>query len=294
MKLAHWLVAVSFFTASFDVLLNINIGGSLRFCQVLMIGVCIAAFARMIQDGRVLWPRGSSALALWLVVQAMFIPLSGVMTIGIEFFVLLLFTVVCVLAVVQLYGQSEHIEALMRVYLLSYVFVAVFGLVQFALPLLGLPSLFVRQWIAHGRVARISGFSYEPSFFATYLIMGWIMLVELRSSNARITQGRYWKWATIVVTAALFLSTSKTAWVFMLLEAAVRFAPPLGRTLWRMAGEARRGKVSFRAPTRKFATRALILGVVVLICAGIVSRLVKDPYVFLSGSGLAHTPVPFP
>lgn len=290
MKLVHWFVVISLFTASFDVLLNFNLGGSLRLCQLLMMFVCIAALARMIQTGSVLWPRGSTALALWIFIQALFIPLSGVMSIGFIFFAMLLFTVACLFAVVQLYGQSNRIESLMRLYLLSYVFVACVGLVQFALPVLGLPSFLVGQWIVHGRLARINAFSYEPSFFATYLVIGWIMLVELRLSNARITQGRGWKWATILVTAALFLSTSKTAWIFMIVELLARVAPPLWRATRNLVRQIRQGHILIRIPGRKLVLGALALGCVLLVGAIGLSRLIKDPAIFLSGTGLARQP----
>ena len=290
MKLIYWLVVVAFFTASFDLVFNFRLGGSMRLSQLVMILVCMAACARVIQTGVVLWPRGSNSLAMWMVIQAAFIPLSGVMSIGLTFFALLLFTVVSVLALVQLYGLSEHIESLMRMYLLSFVFIAVLGLVQFALPLIGLPSFMVQQWIVHGRIARISAFSYEPSFFITYLTMGWIMLVELRFANARLTQGKHWKWATILVTAALFLSTSKTAWVFMLLEAALRVAPPFWRATRRFFTDLRHGRILVRIPGRILLRNGIILLVIALVGASFLSRFISSPTIFLSGSGVAGQP----
>jgi hypothetical protein len=290
MRFIHSLVAISLFTASFDVILNLNLGGSLRLCQLLMMVVCAAALARMIQTGTVLWPRGSTALALWVFVQALFIPLSGVMSIGLMFFAMLVFTVACLFAVVQLYGQSNRIESLMRIYLVSYVFVACFGLFQFVLTLLGLPAPLVTQWIVHGRLARINGFSYEPSFYATYLVIGWIMLVELQLSKARITHGRKWKWATILVTAALFLSTSKTAWVFMAVELVARILPPVLRSLRKLVREVRQGHILIRIPSRKFVFRSVLLSCVLLVGAVGLSRIIKDPTVFLSGTGIGKQP----
>jgi len=290
MRLVHWLVLVSFFTASCDEILNFNLGGSLRLCQMLMMVVCLAAVARMIQTGSVLWPRGSTSLALWVFIQALFIPLSGVMSIGFIFFAMLLFTVASLFAVVQLYGQSNRIESLFRIYLLSYVFVAGAGLVQFILPVLGLPSFLVTQWIVHGRLPRINAFSYEPSYFATYLIIGWIMLVELRFSNARITQGRGWKWATILVTAALFLSTSKTAWIFMLLEFAVRLAPPALRAVRNFSRQLRQGRILIHIPGRKLVLRAVVLFFVLLSGGLVLSKIIKDPRIFLAGTGLGRQP----
>jgi hypothetical protein len=290
LRLVHWLVVLSLFTASFDVILNVNIGGSLRFSQVLMIAVCVAALARMIQTGTVLWPRGSTALVLWVFIQALFIPLSGVMTIGLEFFAVLLFTVAGLFAIVQLYGQSNRTESLMRMYLLSFVFVAAFGLIQFILPLLHLPTFLVIQWIVHDRLARINGFSYEPSYFATYLVIGWIMLVELRFSRARITRGRGWMAATILVTAALFLSTSKTAWVFMIVEFFARILPRLWRASRALVRQLRQGHILIRIPSRKLVSGAIVLCCVLLGGAAALSKVVKDPAIFLSGTGLARQP----
>jgi O-antigen ligase len=283
-------MVLSFFTASFDIILNVNLGGSVRFSQVVMIAVCFAALARMIQTGAVLWPRGSTALVLWVFIQALFTPLSGVITIGFEFFAMLVFTVAGLFAIVQLYGRSDRIESLMRMYLLSYVFVACVGLIQFILPLFGLPSPGTIQWIVHGRLARINGFSYEPSYFATYLIIGWIMLVELRFSNARITQGRGWKWAVILVTAALFLSTSKTAWVFMMVEFLARILPWLWNAARVLARQLRQGHILVRIPSRKLVYGALVLCCVMLGGALVLSRFIKDPAIFLSGTGLARQP----
>jgi hypothetical protein len=290
MKLVYWLVVVAFFTASCDKILNFNLGGSLRLCQIIMIAICIAASARAIQTGTILWPRGSNSLAMWMIIQAAFIPLSGVMFIGLTFYAMLLFTVISVLALVQLYGRSEHIESLMRMYLLSYIFIAIVGLLQFALPLMGLPSFLVQQWIVYGRLARINGFSYEPSFYVTYLTMGWIMLVELRHANARITQGRRWKWATILVTASLFLSTSKTAWVFMLLEAALRFTPPLWRSLRSLVSGIRHGRIVVRMPGRVLLRNAVILFCLAIAGTLVLSKFISTPAIFLSGTGLAKQP----
>jgi hypothetical protein len=290
LKLVHWLVVLSLFTASFDVILNVDLGGSVRFSQILMIAVCFAALARMIQTGTVLWPRGSTALVLWVFIQALFVPLSGVVTIGFEFFAMLLFTVAGLFAIVQLYGQSAHTEALLRMYLLSFVFVACAGLLQFTLVLLHLHSFLVTQWIVHDRLARINAFSYEPSYFATYLIIGWIMLIELRFSNARITQGRGWQWATVLVTAALFLSTSKTAWVFMILELVARVSPPLWRATRAFVRRLRQGHIRIHIPGRKLVFGGTVLACLLLGVVVGISRLVRDPAIFLSGTGLARQP----
>jgi hypothetical protein len=293
MKAVHWIVAVCLFTASCDTVLNFDLGGSLRLCQILMILVCFAGLASAIQNGSILWPRGSTSLMVWMLIQALLIPLSGVVSISLEFYALLFFMVCGIFAFVQLYGDSDRVESLLRVYMLSYVVIAVYGLVQFIVPLLGLTAvenLIERQWIVHGKIARINGFSFEPSYFATYLVMGWIMLVELRVSRAKIASGRRWMYATLIVSAALFLSTSKTAWIIMAVELVARLFPFLKRSVAGFFREWNNGRLMVRIPRRRSIKYVLLGCVVMLMIAAVLSQYIVDPAIFLSGTGLGRQP----
>ncbi len=284
MKLVHWVFGVCLFTSSCDVILNFNLGGSFRLAQVLMFFICLAAVARIVQDGRILWPRGASALALWVVVQLIFLPLAGVWSIGLMFFSLLVFTVVGVLAVVQLYGQSDMIEPLVKMYLLSFVAVAAYGLIQFITPLFGVVAPFTAQFYVNGKLARINAFSFEPSYFVTYMILGWIMVIDLRISKARIVEGRFWKWAAIALTAAMFFSTSKGAWGVMLVEVAFRFGGPVLRYLKRIAYS---GKVLIWIPSSRGVAAGVVLIAFAFAGSLYLHKLSFDPASFLSGTGLA-------
>jgi hypothetical protein len=293
MKIVHWLVVASLFSASFDTILNFDVGGSLRLCQILMLFVFIAALAHAIQNGRLLWPRGSASLSVWMLIQLFLIPLGGVLFISVEFYMQLTFMVFCIFAMVQLYGQGQLLESLMRMYLISYIFAALFGLFEFVIPFLGLTTLenmFIKQWIVHGKIARINGFNFEPSYFATYLLMGWIMLIELRVSKARITEGRLWLWATIAVSAALVLSTSKTAWIFMILELLFRLLPFITKTVRKIMREWVRGRVLIPRVNRNTVRLTFIGSIVLLGAVAFFSHYIKDPGVFLSGTGIGKQP----
>ncbi len=288
MRLMHWTFAVCLFTASCDVILNFNLGGSVRLAQLLMILICMGAVAHVMQHGRILWPRGATALLLWLIVQMLFVPQALNFAIAMQFFLLLAFSVIGVFAVVQLYGESERVEDLMRLYMLSFVAIGAFGLLQLAMPLAGLPGPFVRQWILHGKFARISGFSYEPSYYVTYLFIGWIMLLDLRISRARIAEGRFWKWATFMVGASLFLSTSKTAWIFMMVELAARLAPRILRGLRAAFHQYHFGRIPVYLPGLRLVL-AFIGAVIGAVVAWGYIRAHVNPLIFLSGTGLAGT-----
>jgi len=286
MKLMHWIFAVCLFTASCDLILNFDVGGSIRLCQILMVLICLGAAARIVQDGRILWPRGATALSLWILSQFIFLPLCGNWTIGLMFFGLLLFTSIGVLAVVQLYGQSDMVGRLMKVYLGSYVFIGTYGMLQFLLPLAGLRLPLTMQWYIRGHLARVNGFSQEPSYFATYMVMGWITLLDLRLSKADIVQGRFWKGATVILTMVMLCSTSKLAWGIMIVELVARGVPPVWHALKSLFS---RGKLVVYLPS------ARVLGVLALglIFAFSAIRFLNqhnfNPVNLLGGSGLGGT-----
>jgi hypothetical protein len=289
MKLVHWLFCAALLTASWDTVFVLHLAGTLRLSQLLVLPICLAAAARVLQDGRILWPRGATVLAIWIVSQFLLIPLSGNRLIASEFFVLLVYTVAIVFAVIQLYGQIAWLDVLMRVYLLSYVVTAVIGIVQFILPAIGIHVFPVSQWIIHGRIARINAFSYEPSYFSTYMILGWITLLDLRKSKARLTQSNFWKWATILTGVSLVLCTSKTGWLVMCLELLVRATPHLIRAFRSFARQLVQGRMLLPLPSLRGALTATLVSVGLIAGAyALFSRV--SPLAFLSGSGIAGTP----
>jgi hypothetical protein len=284
----HWIFAVCLFTASCDIALVFNIGGTLRLAQVLMVVVVVGGLGKIAQSGAILWPKGGMALVIWCAVQLIFFPLSLAPGIGASYNLLLFFTVFGVFAVLQLYGLSDYIESLMRVYLFSYVLMAFFGLFQLVTPSLHLGTYFVTEWILHGKIPRINGFCYEPSYYATYMVIGWIMVLDLRISKARITAAPRWKWLTITLAAAMFLSTSRTAWIIMAVEGIARGVPTAYWKLKREFAKLGAGDLRIQRPR----VGLLVVGVV-LVGVGIAGALklasIIDPNIFLSGTGLNHT-----
>ncbi len=288
MKLIHWLFALCLFTASFDIFLVFQLGGTVRFAQLVMILVCVGALAKAAQGGRINWPAGSRWLGLWCLVQVVFLPMSVDLDFSLRYLLFLFYTVGCFLAVVHLYGDSVYIERLMKAYLWSFVFVASFGIFQMATPLLHLGRYLVTQWILQDRLARINGFCYEPSYYATYMMPGWIMMVDLRHSGAKLTAAPKWRWLTIFVGTALFLSTSKTAWGFMILEGAARGLPRLLRWAGGMQRRLAAGRLIVRIPRAGYVL--LIVAGIALAATGLIAlNRVINLNTFLAGSGLNNT-----
>jgi hypothetical protein len=289
MRFAHTLTALALFTSSWDVFMVFKLGGSIRFAQFMLLGVVVCASARVVTHGTILWPRGASALTLWTVCQGLLLTQSPEIHFSSEMYILLLFTVITMFAIVQVYGRSTMVEPLMRTYLLSFVFIASFGLFQLVAPILHLGSPFIVQWFVPGVLPRINGFNFEPSFYATYLILGWIMLLELRHLKARIVQGRIWIWLTIIVSLSLFLSTSKTAWVLILAEAALRFGAWLIPIMLRHLRWVQSGRLLLLLPRFRVLVVASALLAVVGALAFTYSRVI-DLSILLAGSGIAGAP----
>ncbi|MEO6816837.1 MAG: hypothetical protein ABI177_09045 [Edaphobacter sp.] len=288
MKFIHRLFVICLFTASFDIFLAFKLGGTVRIAQLIMVLVCFGALAKAAQEGRVWWPRGGWWLALWCVVQVLFLPLSIDFVFSLGYIFFLLFTVAGFYAVAHLYARSCYIEPLMKAYLCSYVFVAAFGLYQLVSPVLHLGNFLIAQWIIQKRWPRINGFSYEPSYFATYLIMGWIALVDLRSSKAHLTASRKWLLLTILVGAALFLSTSKTGWIFMAVEGIARGLPYVTRWGRSVGTRLKSGSLILKLPRWKLVVLS-VTGSVLLI-AGVASLgMAINLNIFLSGTGVNNT-----
>jgi hypothetical protein len=288
MRLIHWLFAICLFTASCDLVLVFDVGGVLRLAQILMIIVVIGGLAKSAQSGTFLWPQGGMALVIWCATQVLFLPASIMPSIGVAYYLLLFFTIFGVFAVLQLYGRSDYVESLMKIYLASYVFVGFFGLFQQISPALHLGTFFAQQWILPGKFPRINGFSYEPSYFATYMVMGWIMLLDLRASKAQITRSKKWKWFAFMLGAVMFLSTSRTAWLIMVVEGIARGGPIALRASRREIAKLRLGYL--RLPIPHFGILVLI-GLVLGAgtAAAVAVSSVVDPTIFLNGTGLGNT-----
>ena len=288
MKLAHWMTSLALLTASFDLILSINVGGSVRFCQVMMLGVIVCALAQMMQVRTILWPRGGYAIALWCIAQGVLITQSPSLGVSVALFASLMIYIAGIAAVLQLYGRSDMLRHLMRMYLLSFVFIAGAGAVQFVCPALHLGEPLIAQWIVHGLIPRINGFSYEPSYFATYLVMGWIMLIDLRASGAEITRGRRWFWYLLLVSVILTFSTSKTAWLLMCLEGLARLWPATWRIIYRQIRRLRAGSLLIPLPRPAILIwTSIAVGSIFLFLTGL-SQIVPLN-TFLSGSGLNGT-----
>lgn len=213
----HWIVYFSIFTISFDIFLVINLGFNFRISQLLLIPVIIYVLATRLNARNSIVPLGYGLLLAWTLFIILFVQNSLFPTRSIGYVFWLVFNVLTIFCVVQLFQSEQRLLQLLKCYIYSFVFVSFFGLIQFIFPLLRLSAPLVQQWWIPGVLARINGFSYEPSFFATYLLIGWVFVACLCKDNAYIINKKVLYFFYFLLTLVMFLSSSRMGWLIMLI-----------------------------------------------------------------------------
>lgn len=161
--------------------------------------------------------------------------------------------ILIVFTIVQYYRTEADLLVLIRWHTIAFIALSWFGLLQFALGLRGIDVL-VTQWWLPGRLARVNGLSYEPSYYATYLIAGWILASYLLERKATVPSRRLQLTCLVSTTLAILLSSSRMGWLLMALWVCFRVSVGVMRSLLR-------GFLARSAPRR-------IMGLIVVAILG--------------------------
>ncbi|MDD3818293.1 MAG: O-antigen ligase family protein [Actinomycetota bacterium] len=109
-------------------------------------------------------------------------------------------------------NRLDNLDWMLKVYFYSYFAISIIGFYQFLLPfIIGEKTPFIRQWWQKYTLARINIFSYEPSYFATYMLMGFFIwfILWIRKSDFINYKG-----ITVIATGLIiFLSSSRIGWI---------------------------------------------------------------------------------
>jgi hypothetical protein len=286
-RLALIAAALVILTSSFDIFLVVQAAGNYRFCQLISL-ILIALATLRAARGMKVPVLGALPLCLWVLVQIVFIPMSGFWPKSLGYCFWLLLNAAWVFSFVYLFSDDRRaLMTLLRWYAWSFALVAAFGMIQFCLPLLGLGSPLVTQWWIPDFLPRVNGFSYEPSYFATYLLIGFVFVGSLRRAKSNLLPSKallaiYW-----LVLIAIVLSSSRMGIIFLLAEIFLsQFGP------WREVL-----KDFFRFEVVPSKLRLLIpsllsITVIVTITAGALNALENNPalmLMFLNGTGISNT-----
>jgi len=177
------------------------------------------------------------------------------------------------------HNKLRNLDWILKIYFYSFFAVSIFGLYQLLLPfLIGDKTPFVKQWWQQYTIARINGFSFEPSFFATYLLMGCFIWFILWLRNNDII--KYKSIIVITISLVIVLSSSRIGWIGIVMMVAYGLYEFIGHHI----------------VTRKFTVQGMkfFIAFSMLVLVGIIAFLViisnQETFKFLfKGTGLFGT-----
>ena len=217
LTLAHIFFILATFTSSFDVFLIFNLGFNFRATQLLLIVSMALAIVNNFKRNPIK-PLGAKWLFLWALFVIVFVPNTNYINFSIGYALWLVFNIITIFVCVNIFIAPSQVIILVRWYIYSFVFVALFGLVQFVSPVLGFGKyVLIQQWWIPGVLPRLNGFSYEPSYFATYLLMGWVICAYLIGSKSSVFNRTHLQANLAIITLALILSSSRMGIVMMII-----------------------------------------------------------------------------
>lgn len=216
LSLIELCIYFALLTSSFDIFLAFQLGGTVRFAYIIIMFPTIYAIYHCIKTRRVYFGYYIKYLFVWSGFLLVFLINTNYLsrTIGYQFWLFLNIGII-----LMFMNMPFNINKLIKVYIMSFFFVAVFGIMQFCLaPFLNFNTPLVQQWWIPGILPRINGFSYEPSYFATYLMIGWTLTYYMRIFQVyNFFSKRIMNIIFVVETIAMILSSSRMGIALMVL-----------------------------------------------------------------------------
>jgi len=276
------------FTSSFDIFLVINAGGNYRFCQVVLAPLIVLGVIKVLWTDRLVLVLGSLWLSIWFLFQVTFIPVTTFWPKSVGYCLWLLLNIGMIFCFVQLFSDNaQALRTLVRWYLYSFVFVAILGILQFLLPILGLQGIFITQWWIPGVLPRVNGFSYEPSYFACYLLIGFVLVSSLIRAQSPVLSSKTLRTFYCLIAMGIIVSSSRLGIVFLLVEVLIA-----GITPWlSFFADLKRLRI-VRAKIRLLVPSLLVFTFILLLVAGAMTLIRRSPVlllVFLNGTGVSNT-----
>lgn len=266
-----WMLALCAVLISFD-LIALKAGGfTLRPTDVLMVAIVLFTLPESLGSLDFHWPLGFGLLLTWTVFVLIFIPNTPFLFRSIGYAGWLFLDVAFVFAAVQVVNSPAKLKFVLYCYAMSFGFIAAFGLLQFFLPFVGLTPPLLQQWWIPGLLARVNGFSYEPSYFAGYMVVGWVFVTSLMRHRSALLSRRMLRVLVVLTSTVLIVCSSRSGWAFM-----------LGWSGWYL----------FQFLKEKPARLVVAAFLLVAVAAGVVYEVQahrQEAKLFLSGTGLLGT-----
>ncbi len=221
------LIGTAAIFVSDDLFLVFKVTFTIRVIQLLLLAVILIGLKHLNGQPFRQWvkPIGFANLLVWSLFVFAFVfnvPPFGI-TRNLGYAAWLIFNIALVLTIANEVNSDDKLFFVLRCYVLGFFLLALFGLAQFLTPLLGIPMPFTTQWWIPGLLARINGISYEPSYYATYMVSGWVLVDYLYYKRVELFQPRavmkfmYWS-----LTAVVLVCSSRIGWMTIAAWSALR------------------------------------------------------------------------
>ncbi|MCR5592626.1 MAG: O-antigen ligase family protein [Saccharofermentans sp.] len=213
-SIINTLIWISILIASCDIVLAFEVAGlTVRISQLVSMSVMFLFLLRIIKFGNVKILTPYYNLLIVIVFNTICIFNSKTIFNAVGYDLWLIFDCIQVLAFTYFLSKQESVHSIVRKYIMCFNALAVVGFVQFALQFVGI-NFFVTQY---NDLHRSNGFSYEPSFYATYMIMGSIIcLYLLERRNYKCMRKSALIISTLLNCGAVVISTSRMGILILL------------------------------------------------------------------------------
>jgi hypothetical protein len=200
-------------SSSFDIFFNLNLGGfNVRTCYLVSFAF-LALYAWKSDEAYRLRFVAPGSFFVWAMFCLAFVWNTQFLSRNIGYMAWLGFNVLMIMAIYA-YCRMEGWQSLMRLYMASFFIMALVGLAQFAFSLFGIHIL-ITMWWQVNKLPRINALSYEPSYYATYLLIGFVFQYSLFRKGIFLFSKKLQLGMLLAVVAAIFLSTSRMGILFM-------------------------------------------------------------------------------
>lgn len=272
-SITNSLMWASILTASFDFVLRVEVGGlTLRITQLFALLVFVFFAFDSFRGETLRFPLSFGNLAVVIAFNTLWILRSINVKNAVAYDIWLIFDAVEILIFTHYLSRQETLASLVRKYILCFDALSLVGWLQFILQFFGI-NFFVRQF---HEMHRTNGFSLEPSYYATYLLMGCVIcLYLLETHNYRAMDRRMLLLSTILNVGALLTSTSRMGW--LMLAAYIGLRSLLAFYLQIKAGQTN---------LLRLLLLLVPIGFAVLVVAVVIGIQLENPTVLLYTQGL--------
>ena len=204
------LTFLTLLTSSFDIFLSMEVAGfTVRAAQLFAAGLYLLALYDVIETRKFHGFEGLGWLCGFLALNLLFTWHTALPQWNVTYDLWLLSLLLLAVALWQLYRNDW--QKLLALYLWSFALLAAFGVVQFIYGITNLSDWMITQmWC--GVLPRINGFAFEPSYYATYLIVGWCLCSFLVQGSVTRFGSLIVKPLFVLLSLALALCSSRMAY----------------------------------------------------------------------------------